>query len=429
MRRILHLDIDAFLASVEQAEHPELRGRPVVIGGLPTSRNLVMSCSYEARAHGVRSGMLLAEAAKRCPQASFRHGDSQAAGRYRAALASILLDYTPCVEVASIDDFYADLSGTERLFGPAFGIAEQVRARAHSEWHLPVTIGIGANRCVARIAGKLAKPSGIAEILPGMEARMLACLPLRELPGAGHALGRELERYAIRTCGELALVPREVLYASFGRAGLALQERARGVDPEPIESSLRREDDGRLTLVPPQSLQRVSTFEPEEGRREHIEAMLLYLVERAAHKLRQLGCTTRSIRVELTHVDTRTPAQRAQAHSDSTALAARARLDPTHSSAILCRSARELLRSLPRRRALVKRVGLALEELAPKLGEQRHLFDAELEDRAQRLECALDRLREKHGFGRVLRGSSLLLAPHYPLGPDGLRLRTPSLNQ
>lgn len=426
MRRILHLDIDAFLASVEQAEHPELAGKPVVIGGLPTSRNLVMSCSYEARARGVRPGMLLAQAAQLCPAAIFRHGDSQAAGRRREALAGILLDFTPRVEIASIDDFYADLSGTERLFGDAFEVAVTIRARARAELQLPVTIGIGTNRCVARIAGKLAKPAAIAEILPGMEARMLACLPLRELPGAGHAIGRELERYAIRTCGELALVPPEVLYASFGRAGLALAERARGIDDEEIESSIERAADGRLQLVPPRSIERTSTFEPEEGRRERIEAMLDYLAERAAYKLRMFGCTTRHVGVQLEYVDTRSqPSPGGSANS----FRAQRRIDPTDLTEVLAKHLRELLRELPRRRALVKRVGLRLEELSRHAGLQHQLFDEGTQERAQRLDRALDALRAKHGFGRVLKGSSLLLNDQYPAGPDGLRLRTPSLNQ
>ncbi len=426
MRRILHLDIDAFLASVEQAEHPELRGKPVVIGGAPTSRNLVMSCSYEARARGIRPGMLLAEAARHCPRAIFRDGDSQAAGRYREALAGILLDFTPRVEIASIDDFYADLSGTERLFGAAFEVAVTIRTRARLELKLPVTIGIGSNRCVARMAGKLAKPSGVAQILPGMEARMLACLPLRELPGAGHALGRELDRYAIRTCGELALVPPEVLYASFGRAGLALAERARGVDDEPVESTIERDKDGRLRLVPPRSLERISTFEPEEGRRERIEAMLGYLVERAAHKLRTLGCTTRHIGVLLEYVE-----MRAQPGSGENpgSLRAQQRVEATDITETMHRCALELLRGLPRRRALVKRVGLRLEQLTAHAGLQGNLFEAQAQERAQRLDRTLDELRARHGFGRVLKGSSLLLQDQYPAGPDGLRLRTPSLNQ
>ena len=128
-RRILHLDVDAFLASVEQVLHPELRGKPVVIGGPPTSRNLVMSCSYDVRAHGVRPGMSLREAKRRCPRAIFRDGDSQGANRLREATTRVLLSFSPKVQVASIDDFFVDLTGTARLFGAACEAAEQIRAR------------------------------------------------------------------------------------------------------------------------------------------------------------------------------------------------------------------------------------------------------------------------------------------------------------
>ena len=459
-RCVLHLDIDAFLASVEQALHPELAGRPVVVGGLPSERNLVMSCSYEARAVGVRPGMLLAEAARCCPRAIFRRGDSQAAGRLRESVARILLRYTPRVEIASIDDFFADLGGSRRLHGPAFAIAERIRAEVRAELRLPVTIGLATSRTLARVAGKLAKPGGVAEILPGMEQRFLALLPVAHLPGAGHAIGRALQRYSIRTCGELVLVPREILFTSFGRAGLVLHERARGIDDEPVESSVVEDEKGRLVLRPPASIRRDSTFEPEEGRRELVEAMLGYLVERAAQRLRGFGRCAGALAVRVAYVDTRAPSLRRAMQAEPAEpreFEKRARIEPSDSTDVLARRALALLRELPRRRALVKRVGLTLEGLTPRGGWQLSLFDdagtlsapisvplsapagapdppasearESRADRLQRLERTVDGLREKHGFGGVLRATSLLLAEQYPLGKDGLRLRTPSLNQ
>jgi DNA polymerase-4 len=443
-RRILHLDIDAFLASVEQALHPELRGRAVVVGGSPASRNLVMSCSYAARRFGVRPGMRLSEAARRCPGAVFRDGDSQAANQKREEVARILLRFTPRVEVASIDDFYADLSGTARLFGAACEVAERMRAAIRDEAGLPVTIGVGANRLFARLAGKLAKPGGVAELLPGREAAFLAALPVRELPGVGASIGTKLERFQIRTVGELALVPREVLFASFGRDGLVLFDRARGRDERPVEATHAEGADGRLVPRPPRSLHREATFEPEEGRRELVLAMLAYLVERAAHRLRALGLAAGALEVRIVYVETRA---RLEAFEDGAPEGSsfgkqRAFPRPTDSTDELWRAARRLLDELPRRRALVKRVGLVLRELLPAAGWQGRLFDepedARAEgadprgtraDRQRRLDTALDLLRERLGFGRVLRGPSAPLAATHPLRPDGYRLRTPSLNQ
>ena len=436
--RILHLDIDAFLASVEEALHPRLRGRPVVIGGSPTSRNLVMSCSYAARRFGVRPGMHLSEAARRCPGAIFRDGDSQAANRKREEVTQLLLGFTPTVEVSSIDDFYADLTGTGRLLGSAFGAAERIRAAIAQEVGLPVTIGIGVNRLMARLAGKLAKPGGVAEILPGAERSFLAHLPVDELPGVGHVIGAQLERFQIRTVGELALVPREVLFASFGRDGLRLFDRARGRDERRVEATHGEGPDGTLVRRPPRSLQREATFEPEEGRRELIEAMLAYLVERAAHRLRSLGLAARSIEVRLRYVDTRARVEvAADAALGSSFSKRRSFPSPSDATDEIWRTALELFGTLPRRRALVKRVGLTLHGLATAGGWQGRLFDegeagngrGTRLDRQRRLDDAIDRLRARLGFGRVLRGPSLPLAATHPLRPDGYRLRTPSLNQ
>jgi DNA polymerase-4 len=426
-----------------------------------------MSCSYPARAFGIKPGMLLPEAHRRCPHAIFRRGDSQAAKRLRESVAHILMRTTPLVEVASIDDFFADLTGTARAQGAAFTVAEQVRSSIRTELSLPVTIGIGANRTMARLAGKLAKPGGIAEILPGHELAFLSSLPLEHLPGAGHQIGRMLERFGITRAGELLLVPREVLFASFGSLGLTLHERARGIDPEPIEATFTQDAQGNWIEKMPRSIRRDSTFEPEEGRREIVEAMLGYLVERAAHKLRGHRAVARSIAVRVQYVDTRSrpgdhPA--AKPREAPSSFEKRAKLvPPTDSTDVLLQRTLAIWRALPRRRALVKRVGITLVDLARGGGWQRTLFDdersggerqeverAEVErreagsqgssegahdaresraDRQRRIDIALDTLRARHGFGRILRGTSFPLSANHELLPDGYRLRTPSLNQ
>jgi len=438
-RRILHLDVDAFLASVEQALHPELVGKPVVVGGQPSSRNLVMSCSYEARAFGVRAGMHLSEARRRCPRAVFRDGDSQAANRLRDEVTRVLLGFTPAVEVASIDDFYLDLTGTAHLLGAAFDAARTIQRAVMERTRLGLTLGVGTNRLVARLAGKLAKPGGVAEIFPGGELAFVGALPLEHLPGVGHATGALLERFALRYVRELRLVAREVLFATFGGAGLVLFERAHGRDETPVEATHVLGENGALTARPPRSLQRETTFEPEEGRPEVVEAMLSYLVERGAQRLRAQSLVARSLEVRVRWVDTN-PRPGAWSAEGLGAHRRRALSVPSDATHELHRLALELYRSFPRRRALLKRIGVAFHNLAVAPGWQGQLFssadaDAPAEhaasraDRHRRLDRALDELREKYGFGRILRGTSTPLAASHPLEADGFKLRTPSLNQ
>jgi DNA polymerase-4 len=338
-----------------------------------------------------------------------------------------------------------------------------------------VTVGIASNKSMARIAGKLAKPGGVCELWPGYERSLLACLPVEHLPGVGRSIGRELERFAIRTVGELALVSREVLFASFGAPGLVVHERARGIDDAPVlatftwepHASLETPGDvsatsanasaGRWIERPPRTIRRDSTFEPEEGRRAIVEAMLGYLVERAAHRLRLFHVGCRSLAVRVVFVDTRPkdePASRSQASQSGGGRSAETRRPlpaPSDSTDELWQHARALFRALPRRRALVKRVGITLFNLAPLGGWQNQLFSdpgadrghgrghgrerdaagptGSRADRQRRLDHVLDELRRRHGFGRILRGTSYSLKEDFPLGEDGFQLRTPSLNQ
>jgi DNA polymerase-4 len=455
-RRILHLDVDAFLAAVECALHPKLRGRPLVIGGLAHERNLVMSSSYEARAFGVRSGLLLAEAQRLCPTAIFRRGDSQAAARLGHHMAQVVMRFTPQVQVTSCDDFLADVSGSTRLFGAAFEIAQRIRAAVWNEVELPITVGIGSNITIARLAGKLAKPGGVAEIWPGYEATFLRGLPVEHLPGVGYRTRRLLERFAIRTAGDLRSVSREVLFASFGQLGLVLHDRAGGLDERRVEPTWIANREGLLVRRAPKSIRRDGTFEPEESSRRRVEAMLAYLVDRAMSKLRSAGLQVVSLAVNIRYVDTRppslrraqraaAPAERAAAASENATRRVSRSLDgASDSTDRVAAEARAMLRSLPRRRALVKRVGIELTRLRPAAGWQGTLFSQPAADRAadsaggaagshadrqRQLDDVLDGLRERIGFGRVLRGSSLPLCETHELKAEGFRLRTPSLNQ
>jgi DNA polymerase-4 len=278
----------------------------------------------------------------------------------------------------------------------------------------------------------------VAEVLPGNERSFVGAFPIDHLPGVGHAIGSRLERYAIRHVRELRLVSREVLFATFGGAGLVLHERAHGRDETPVEATHVLGEDGALVARPPGSVQRETTFEPEEGRPEVVEAMLSYLVERGAHRLRAQGLVANALEVRARWVDTN-PRPGAWSEAGLEAHRRRALAHPSDSTDELWQLARGLYRSFPRRRALLKRIGIAFHELRTAPGWQGRLFSDEpgpsgpharsRADRHRRMDRVLDELRAKLGFGRILRGSSTPLQQSHPLRADGFRLRTPSLNQ
>ena len=206
------------------------------------------------------------EAARLCPGAVFLPGDARAANAKREEVARLLLEASPRVEVASIDDFFVDLTGSTRLLGCAFEVAAGLQRRIRAEARVLVTVGIGTSRTLARLAAfRQARRRGRGAARA--ERAFLAHLPVEHLPGVGHVVRRRLSSFHIRTVGQLALVSREVLFATFGSLGLTLHARAHGIDDEPVEAGCWIDGEGRLAVRPPRSIRRDSTFEPEEGRR------------------------------------------------------------------------------------------------------------------------------------------------------------------
>lgn len=424
-RCIVHVDIDAFLAAVEQAHDPSLRGRPVIVGGRPDDRNLVMSCSYEARAKGIHPGMRLRQAAEVCRRerldAVFLPGSSRRANRARARVVEVLRSYTPRVEVTSIDDMYMDLTGTERWHQWAGGeerrggeppaariVSLCARIARHVFEHsgLAVSQGVGANRLVARIATRLAKPNGVAAILPGHEATVIGALPVSALPGIGQRIEAFLERVNVRTVAELRRVPRALLEATFGVHGLKLHDRCRAIDPTPVEA----------TEKPPRSISRETTLEAPTADHDEVRAMLSYLVDRAAATARERRSGARTLLVKVHYVD------------QAAAPARHTWRVPITSTAVLQHKALELLERFLQRRVLIRLVGATLATLEPARVETPSLF-GEREDRHAQLARTLDAIRGRHGFGRLLTGRSIGLLGKLENQAEGFTLRTPSLTQ
>src|ERR1700686_4752896 len=236
---ILHVGMDAFFVSVELLEPPELRGKPVVVGGRPDQRGVVSAASYEARKFGIQSAMPLRTAGKLCPHAIFLDGHHAKYGEWSDRVPSILAKFSPIVEMVSIDEAYLDLAGTERLHGPPLAAADKLLRTITRTTGLPSSGGLATTRLVAKVASDQAKPRGLVWVAPGCEQRFLAPLPVRKIPGIGEVTERALRALGIETVEQITAVPQEKLEQIFGQWGTALYRKARagvshefGVNPE-----------------------------------------------------------------------------------------------------------------------------------------------------------------------------------------------------
>ena len=285
-RVVMHVDLDAFYASVEQLRRPELRGRPVVVGGagLPGERGVVSAASYEARPFGVRSAMPLARARRLCPQAVFLPCDFTA---YRAASQRVfhILDrYSPLVEPIALDEAYLELTGAEALLGPPYEVGRRLRDEVKRDGGLDLSVGIATCKVVAKVASDLRKPRSLVVVPPGEEAAFLQPLPLRKLPGCGPATAARIERLGVRTIGELAALSEALLGELFGQFGRLLHAHARGLDPSPV-----------IPPGDPKSISREITFDTDMVDRGRIREAAQSLMQDVAHSLRAHGMAARTV--------------------------------------------------------------------------------------------------------------------------------------
>ncbi|HPA40721.1 MAG TPA: DNA polymerase IV, partial [Candidatus Hydrogenedentes bacterium] len=280
MKRILHMDMDAFFASVEVARNPRLRGRPVVVGGEPGDpRSVVSSASYEARHFGVRSAMPIAEAHRLCPGAVFLRGDHELYGAVSRRIHTLLESVSPLVHMASIDEAYVDITGSLRLFGGEEALALGLKARIRGETGLPCTVAVAANKLVSKVAANEVKPDGCVSIPAGGEAAWLAPLPVGKLPGIGPRTREMLESLGILTVGALAAAPAPVLEPVFGAQNAhVLRAAALGVASDEVE-----------TGGAPKSISRETTFPEDLSDWALLGNVAAQLLEHCAHALREEG--------------------------------------------------------------------------------------------------------------------------------------------
>lgn len=381
---ILHVDMDAFFVSVELLERPELRGKPVIVGGgTPDQRGVVTSASYEARKFGVHSAMPLRTAGKLCPHGIFLDGHHHKYGEWSDRIATILGKFSPIVEMVSIDEAYLDLSGTERLHGPPFAAADKLLRTITSTTGLPCSGGLGSTRLVAKVASEQAKPRGLVWVAPGSEARFLAPLPVRKIPGIGEVTERSLLALGLKTVGELAEVPHEKLQKIFGQWGTALYRKARGGDSYEF-----------VIDAEPKSISHNHTFGEDTSDTPVLLSMLSHLSQKACKRLREAGLSTRTITVTIRY------------QGFDTYTRAKSLLAPTNLDSDIFGVAQDLFHEHRNLKRKIRLLGVALGNFSHG-NEQLELLNAERREKIEKLTRAADGLRDRFGFDSVQFGGSM----------------------
>jgi DNA polymerase-4 len=376
-RTILHVDLDAFFAAVEQRDRPELRGKPVIVGGGgPNDRGVVSTASYEARKFGVHSAMPLRQAGRLCPHGIFVPVDGTKYLAVSRDVMAVLRRFTPLVEPISIDEAFLDVTGSAKLFGDGETIGRRIKAAVHDEIGLTISVGVATTKLVAKVASDLQKPDGLVVVPPGEEAAFLSPLPITRLWGVGAKSAVALAEYGVRTIGDLAGLPADLLVRRFGKHGASLGDRARGLDADPVA--------GR---DPAKSIGHEHTFDVDTSDREVIERTILGMAEGVAGRLRDSKVKASTVTVKIRDSSFRTITRQ------------RTMPEPTDLTDPIFRTALELAR--PEVRGLrIRLLGVTASGLGER--DQLSLFAAD-DPRRRRVVEAADSVRHRFGERAITR--------------------------
>ena len=388
---ILHVDMDAFYASIEQRDRPELRGRPVIVGGLGP-RGVVSTASYEARPYGVHSAMPMATARRLCPQGTFLHVRMAHYAAVGRQIREVFHAFTPLVEPLSLDEAFLDVRGCEGLFGQPPTIARAIKDRVTVETGLTASVGVAPNKFLAKLAGDLGKPDGLSVLLPAQVSAFLAPLPVSRLWGVGSKAEQRLHALGIRSIGQLAARPERVLVDHFGAVGRHLWQLAHGQDDRNVVPDRQAK-----------SLSTETTFDRDVGDRQMLRDCLLELVDELAGRLRHAGVRARAVTLKHRSADfrTRTRARTLEQATDVTDVlwhAAAELFDQAVPSAAVAGAGA----LLPLRLLGVGAGRLTRDDLV-----QGELFGAEETERQAAVDRVVDAIRGQFGTAAIRRGSRL----------------------
>ena len=382
---ILHIDMDAFYAAIEQRDHPELRGKPVVVGGSAKGRGVVSTASYEARQFGIHSAMPAAQAVRLCPTAVFVRPRMEHYAAISKSIRDIMYRYSSLVEPISLDEAFIDVTGSTRLFGSAASIAQQIKRAIRDELNLVASAGVAPNKYVAKVASDLEKPDGLVIVEPDEVKSFLEPLAISRIWGVGKVCERKFHSLGVHTIGQLRAMPLDVLKRAFGINSDHFWRLARGLDTR--------------SVVPDRDAKSVShetTFAADIARREVLEAWLLELIDQVSRRMRRYQIRGRTVQLKIRFSDFRT-ITRAQTLTE-----------PTNQTGWLWDTAVQIIRgTLEEAHEPVRLLGAGVNNLVHCPTRQMTLFDEDEHNKLERLDKTADEIRDKFGSHSVQRGATL----------------------
>ncbi|MBI3834341.1 MAG: DNA polymerase IV [Planctomycetes bacterium] len=382
-RQILHIDMDAFFAAVEQLDHPELRGKPLLVGGDPKGRGVVSTASYEARPFGCHSAMPMAVALRLCPHAIVVRPRMDRYVEISQQVLGILEQFTPLVEPISIDEAFLDVTGSIRLLGPPEIMASELKQRIHASTNLTASVGVAPNKFLAKLASDLRKPDGLVVVAPDGVRDFLNPLPIARLWGVGKATLPRLERIGIHTFGEALRLSATDWRREFGDHGAHFHELVRGIDERPV--------------VPDRAAKSISheiTFPVDIENHDYVRAVILDQTDAVAHRLRRHELLARTVSLKIRSGDFTTITRRATVP------------DATDQTEILWHAVSGLFETWAQQNPLpVRLIGVGAAQLSNRSCEQMSLFQGKLDERSTNLDRAMDAIRDRFGNNAISRAA------------------------